>query len=114
MKTRRMSKMSPPVRNDNCSIQKAGNSTTNRIIAAVALTSQRELFIALLFRIEPADQPAKQQHPTDHQRRNRAAVAPIGKIERLDKRVIVGDLGDRSGPTVCQNVDQREGLDAVD
>src|SRR5215472_13893071 len=105
-----MSKMSPPARNDNCNIQNAGNSTSSRIIVTVALTTERGLFIPLLFRIKTAEEPAQKQHPSDHQCRDRAAIAPVGKIERLDKCVIVGHLGDGSGPAVCQDVDQGERL----
>src|SRR5271169_5188062 len=108
------SKMSPPARNDNCSIHSAGNSTTTSNSAAAPCTATRSLFIALRRAAETADEPAQQQYAGNHQRCDRTAVAPIGEIKRLDKGVIVGHLGRGAGPAIGQYIDQRERLDAVD
>src|SRR5271163_3336732 len=106
--------MSPPPRNDNCSIHSAGNSTTISSSIAAACTMARSLLIALRFDAKPADGPAQQQYAGNHQGRNRAAVAPIGKIERFNKGVVIGHLGCSAGPSIGQYVNQRECLDAVD
>src|SRR5690242_8473208 len=106
--------MSPPARNDSCSIHRAGNSTvaSNRI--ATPCTTARSLIITFRFDAEPADKPAQKQYSGDHQGRDRAAVAPIGKVKRFDKGVIVGHLGRGAGTAIGQYINQRERLDAVD
>src|SRR5205809_7469264 len=73
---------------------------------------------ALLTTRTPADGADDDRAQHDGRRHehdgDRARVAEVREVERLDVGIVVRDLGHRARPAVGEDEDQRERLDAVD